>query len=326
MKNLLHHADLRTLLAVRQTSRAFHKSTSEELRGFLHYELLPRFTDHVDAFMDVISRCRAVLGGEIALAYVLRDPEFHPQKLEVYTGDGSFEELVNLFTYGHMISTSVRLLGVAEVPADHGEDRGVHRYAMFSTSKGADIYVYESSTGSPLGPIARTWATALMNFVTDRSFGCAYPRLTFQRQTLVSDRVFDTFAEEDMATITLLHTANFAFGRDISRWIPQHGATGKTFSPADPIYGCRRDLFCCPEQGRYFGDGGSLIGFMRPYGEDLVATQRLGTAPYGLMTAWRLFATQVCGESCLDSDPVLAPGIVSITTIFSNAQLFTHND
>ena len=44
-----------------------------------------------------------------------------------------------------------------------------------------------SSSLSPITPITRSWTSATINYVTETSFGCAYPELTLHRRALVAD-------------------------------------------------------------------------------------------------------------------------------------------
>ena len=55
-----------------------------------------------------------------------------------------------------------------------------------------------------------------------------------------------------------------------------------TYNPADTPYPCLRHWFVCPEQARYFGDEGSLLGFFDWTEEKREQLSAEGQPPFGL--------------------------------------------
>ena len=183
------------------------------------------------------------------------------------------------------------------------------------------IHVYESATTSPCSPISRSWTSALMNFVTEHSFGCAYPRLTYGRQAIVSDLALHTMNPYEASMLATMAGQGFSFGVEPSRWAPYAARLGPHLPPG--VFPCYRDLYICPDQARYFGDRGSLVTYLHPLSDDYRAIRSQAIAPHGPMVIWRLWSSSVCEYGCSHNDEQLPPGVVSVLLLLVDDSVFS---
>ncbi|KAI0698722.1 hypothetical protein C8Q76DRAFT_566175, partial [Earliella scabrosa] len=220
-------------------------------------ELLNAFIPFPRRFLALLMEHKAVIGGEFALSYLLRREDFDAARLDVFVSQRHFEALVGEATHSPFFTPYVRFETMWTLPTMFVYSRAVQRSALFYTSRARQMYIHESLTASPCSPIARTWCTALMNFVTAHTFGCAYPRLTFQRQGIVSDLRIRGLRPEDYQTLGRLAEGDFALAHE-----PTHLFAYAHLALSVPIpgvYRCLRELYICPDQARYFGDSGSMV-------------------------------------------------------------------
>ncbi|KAI0706593.1 hypothetical protein C8Q76DRAFT_800998 [Earliella scabrosa] len=73
----------RTLLAWRTTCKWNYRRGCDAFRRTLR-TMLRRFFPCDQHFLRLLSDCQAVIGGEFALAYLLRDDQVKPARLEVF--------------------------------------------------------------------------------------------------------------------------------------------------------------------------------------------------------------------------------------------------
>ncbi|PIL24448.1 hypothetical protein GSI_14202 [Ganoderma sinense ZZ0214-1] len=72
----------------------------------------------------------------------------------------------------------------------------------------------------------------------------------------------------------------------------------------------------CPSQGRFFGDGGSFVGYFDPLDRGEERCMKANVAPYGSMAVWRVPSTFDCDAGCGDVDEVLETGVTSVPVLF----------
>ncbi|KAI0683477.1 hypothetical protein C8Q76DRAFT_570349, partial [Earliella scabrosa] len=257
-----------------------------------------------------LSDCQAVIGGEFALAYILRDHCVKPTRLEVFVSQTWYNIFVENLDLYPCVCTCLTPLHAADSTPEFRQQRDVRRVSPFITTSGLSLWVYESDSISPTSPISRTFCSALMNFVTEYSFGCAYPRLTFDRKSLLSDLCMDTLSDEDYTVSHRLKTFGFEFAVHPAEW-SDYGDSGADDKTSEP-FPCFRDLYICPDQGRYFGDRGSLVGFMDPLGVDVAIARARGIMPYGHAAVWRMWNGGRCDQLCAVLDDVLHEGVISM--------------
>ena len=188
------------------------------------------------------------------------------------------------------------------------------RLVEYRLHSGLVIIVYESATASACSVIAGMWTSALMNFITEYTFGCAYPRLTLNMRGLLSAPRMNTIGWTEFALISRLRFRGFDCRYSSSLWT-SYGHTGRPSNDL-PSDGCGRTLHLCPHQGRYFGDPGSLVVVVDALSVDPVFLRSRCIPPYGPMAAWRVSADSSCEGSCQDSDPLLPPFALSMVSLF----------
>ncbi|KAI0745208.1 hypothetical protein C8Q76DRAFT_591675, partial [Earliella scabrosa] len=270
---------------------------------------LKSFMSEPEEFLQALTTSGAVIGGEVALAFFLRDATFPTRTLEIFAVDTQFHLLLDFFSYSSSSLIRFALETIALPSVKFSAQRDIARFAVFHTSTQRTIYVYESTTMSPCAPIVRSWTGALMNFVTATSFGCATPRLTLRRRGLVSDLGLSTLTTRDLQIMGRMLQYGFTFGTAASRWTDYRRPDRHT---PPGIVPCMRDLYICPDQGRYFGDGGSLVDFVDPLSPAIHAVHSARLPPFGHMVAWRMWCTVSCSFGCVRHDELLPEGVIAM--------------
>ena len=158
------------------------------------------------------------------------------------------------------------------------------------------------------------WTTALMNFVTAYTMGCAYPRLTFNNRALLSRSRSVAMDWSDRNVQGRLASHGFDSQYRPNGW-PLY-ARGVCSTTRPVISMCGKSLYVCPFQSRFFGDPGSLVIFYGGSSVDLQGLRDLSGAPYGPMVAWRLPSQGICEGSCAGDAAVLPPFSVSMLMQF----------
>lgn len=308
--------DMLSLISWRRTCHTNYAQVRALLRRSLIVSLDPFFR-HPGRFLRILTRYKAVIGGLTAISYVLRDPTVNSSVLEIY---------VSMFWYNAMVySMSIcpyNKATVARITARPSGipftiDRDVVSYTTFYLTNGRRIVVYRSGSVSPCSPLTRTPSTASMNFITEYSFGCAYPTLTLRRRALLSDMRLQAMTPLDRIVMNDLLKIGFSFAVCASAW-PEYPVTPDNFP--EPIqedtHPCFRARHVCPFQGRFFGDSGSLVDLMDPLGLSAVALRPAGIPPFGPMSLWRLHSSFTCANFCDADDDILPDSIVSMPMMF----------
>ncbi|KAI0745185.1 hypothetical protein C8Q76DRAFT_606243 [Earliella scabrosa] len=278
------------------------------------------FVPRPKEFLRILTECHALIGGVFALGFLLRRPGFTVKVLDLFTSDMWFQVLLEYLVYSPFISHHTIFEGIVHSPTAYRRQRCIRRCAHFVTGSGLHILIHESNTLSPCSPIARTWTTVLMNFVTETSFACAYPRLTLQRHGLLADLALDIMAGEDFNSMSFLILQRVRFAMDSTVW-PEYRARRRNFR-LPGIIPCLRDLYLCPDQGRYFGDPGSIMSFIDPLSLTSRAAHARSLPPYGRMVAWRLWSSCACDGGCAQTDKILVNGIVTMPMVLVPNPIF----
>ena len=84
--------DIVSLSAWRLTCIANYHQVCGSLRRYL-MRMLRIFVPCPQLLADVVTDSHAVFGGEVALAFFLRDPAYLPTHLEIYVGHSEFEAM-----------------------------------------------------------------------------------------------------------------------------------------------------------------------------------------------------------------------------------------
>lgn len=302
-----------SLLTWRRTCRGHYAAVSRELRRN-RLDLLTRFLLDPDAFLNQLTLCGGMIVGEAALSYMLRDPDICFVTLEIAIGNTYFLCFTTLIRDLLEDDGSLQAAMLKTVPTDLAEQRNVSRVAEYRLRSGLVIIVYESATASACSVVAGMWTSALMNFVTEYTFGCAYPRLTLNLRGLLSGPRMETIGWTEFALISRLRQRGFDCRYSSSLWT-SYEATGRPSGDL-PLEGCGRMLYICPHQARYFGDPGSLVVVPDTLSVDPVFLRSRCIPPYGPMAAWRVSADSLCDSNCQEADPLLPPFALSMLSLF----------
>ena len=312
--------DMKSLLAWRRVSRAARTHVASAFQTRLR-RLLALFLPATRQLLRTITECRALIGGEVALAFLLRDPDYAPLSMDIFTTDQWFHALVDYLTFSPFISPHLTFHGVTICIRPHRHHREVRRCATFIAQSARIIRIYESTSISAVSPISRSWTSALMNYVTATSFGCAYPELTFNRLALVSEMCLTGMTLEDHRVMGYLRDARFLFAFHPAEWPRYSPVTLPGESLPSGVFPCLRHRYICPDQGRYFGDDGSLVVFMDPSQDTHDTAYLRSEPPYGIMVAWRMWVCGSCARGCAYHDDTLNGGVISMPMLLVNDRI-----
>ncbi|KAI0722564.1 hypothetical protein C8Q76DRAFT_614764 [Earliella scabrosa] len=284
--------------------------------------MLEQFLPSTRELLRIMTECRALIGGVFALAFLLRDAVGPLYTLDIYADDVWFQILVEYLMYSPFIAPYVHFKGTTISCPQHRTRSLIRRESTFSTATYKRIRVRESTTVSACSPISRSWTSALMNFVTETSFGCAYPRLTLNRRGLVSDMYATVLQTEHRQVRRALEHEGFSFASHPAEWADFSAQTLPSPLLPPGLFPCFQHIFLCPDQGRYFGDRGSLVSYLDPLLTDPATAYLRGMPPYGPMAAWRLWVAQCCERGCVLNDPVLHGYVLSSPLVMTNEDAF----
>ena len=303
----------------RSTCRANCQEASRGLRRTLH-DMIQPFVPRPKEFLRILTECHALIGGVFALGFLLRRPGFSVKALDLFTSDMWFQVLLEYLVYSPFVSHHTVFEGIIQSPTAYRRQRCIRRRAHFVTASGLHIYIHESSTLSACSPIARTWTTVLMNFVTETSFACGYPRLTLRSHALLADLALDVMTSEDFSAMSFLILQRIRFALDSTVW-PRYRAWRRNVR-LPGVIPCLRELFICPDQGRYFGDPGSIMSFIDPLSMNSRVASARALPPYGHMVAWRLWSSCICDGGCAQVDKILVSGVVTMPMVLVSNPVF----
>ncbi|KAI0745598.1 hypothetical protein C8Q76DRAFT_789966 [Earliella scabrosa] len=279
--------------------------------------LLRRFVPCTHELLATTTATEAIIRGELALSFMLRADGFTPVRLEVFVGDAQFPALMKILTECPVISSYLFYRNTTAMPATFAHAQDIHRIADFCTTSGHKVVIAESATLTGCSPLSRTWCSGLMNFVTEHLFGCAYPTLTCNKLALVSDLHVPILMGENVLTLARMTDVGFRFGT-MPHHLPLYAHLANSHA-LPGIYTCIRTTFNCPDQGRYFGDKGSVIAFLAPLQRSAAKAKAAGIAPFGWMTIWRLWTSGACHAGCAEQDPVIPPHMQSLLCFADSA-------
>lgn len=316
--SLIRSMDMPTLLVWRITSRRNYEDVCDELRNSLNTLLLDFVPSPTD-LLKLLTRTRALLSGELALCYILRDASIIALSLEIYVGSVWFDTFIDEFgdspaLSGYQVDWSM---------THHAERRITSRFITHSLnvflSNGNSITIHAVSSPSACHAIACSPTSLGITFITEFSFATAYPRLTFDRRAIVC---WDVLAEGDDSELRMyeqLDACGYTFEEDPTVW-PEYSTETRYGSHTTPV-DCVRPLHLCPQQSRYFGDAGSMVCFMDTLSVDVAWLKDRCVPPYGIMAVWRLQSNVLCDARCDEFDDLLAPGI-TVTSIMFETESF----
>ena len=311
--------DIKSLVCWRETCATNYAQSTASLSRTLT-RLVSVFLSHPNALLRLITEFGAVIGGEAALAYIRREVPFRPRSLEIFVGRLEYEPFCRAILSNPDLAPDAILASSSVVGYPLCSQRDIVETLQLRLRSGLSIYLRRSSTLSPLSPITRAYCTALMNFVSPRCFGCAYPRLTLNNRALVCDVGMRNIDYGDSAS----RTAVVGFGIETSvnpaRW-SQYCVWSATPSNEETVTACWRSHFICPGQGRYFGDRGSLVGLVSPLNSGPEESRDIRALLFGSTIVWRLSSSYRCIMRCEGRDRLLPIGVTSHVITFVHDEL-----
>ncbi|KAI1782638.1 hypothetical protein LXA43DRAFT_905165 [Ganoderma leucocontextum] len=185
-----------TVTQWRLTCKLNYQQASTSLRRSL-VNILRAFVPSPHSLLNIVTRHHAVFGGEVALAFMLRDATYVPGHLDIYTSDFEFDAVCDAILDDHCLRELIGYPIYTNNTVFDALCRLVSCTLTICTTQGKIIYIHQSYTSSAVAPISRASCTALSNFVTAFSFGCSHPRLTFQRRALLADLDFSPSAHHE---------------------------------------------------------------------------------------------------------------------------------
>ena len=313
--SIIEAMDMQTLLAWRATNRGNYMNVCKELRGSLE-QLLSDFVPSPAALLLLLTRTHALLSGELAICYILRDASLEPRSLEIFVGSVWFDEFIDSFGTSSELSGYQLDWWLTTHVDRHVETRHVTNSLHIPLSTGGSIIIHAAASTSPCHAIACSPSSLGTTFITEYSFATAYPRLTFSRRAIVCWDLLAEGSPHEQLMYDRLRTNGFSFEEDPTVW-PEYSSEWCS-NYAHPHLACLRSTYLCPQQGRYFGDRGSMVCFMDTLAVDFAMLKDRCIPPYGIMAAWRLPSNLVCYAQCNDFDDLLAPGILVTSIKFEN--------
>lgn len=305
VRQIVAESDMTSLLALRRTCRTFYSHATAVLELDRRHLLLHYVPDAALLWYHLV-QSRAVVGGLAALSFILRDSTILPLSLDIYVSALHGEHLEQMVDHEHRL----RIDDIQTYDDPYNElGPCIDRAVTFQGRNGRFITIHTSISISPLEPIASSPTTALINWVSPYAFACAYPALTLRRRSL---------GEAPFGPEPLLHSIQRQlrdFGFDI-RAEPTAWPDYAHLAPAPRLPGeqsCMREWYVCPCQGRFFGDGGSLVTVFDLFDVDLADLARRRQPPYGHAVAWRLENThRSCDGTCVFEDPFLPEDLYTV--------------
>ena len=305
--------DIRSVCQWRATCRDNYAYAVSSLRRSLTAEI-ETVVPYPHTLLDVVTKHGAVFGGELALSFILRADDYHPSNLEIFSSNFHFDQLCSDIVNAPKLCTTVANHHLLQCTVFDTMRRHIAQTLVVSLTNGSKIYIHRSYTCSPTDPIARSSCTALSNFVTSYGFGISHPTLTLTRRALLADEDIPYMLPNDVIVFNRLLSFKFSLAVSPTAWPEfRRHMDGETLRSAEE---CWRRAYICPKQGRYFGDPGSLVGFLDPLSGDEERCMTKGVAPFGAMVLWRIMSTFECEDGCAYMDEILENGVTSIPVIF----------
>ena len=221
--------DLLSLTIWRLTCKANYAHARSSLRRSLVHLLRP-FVPNPQYLLDLITKHHALLGGELALAFILRDPTYCPTHLDIFTSDFEFDAVCDAIIDEPSVRDTIEGHIYTNNPPMDAIRRLVACTLTIRTTRALTIYVHRSYTTSAAAPITRAPCTALSNFVTAYGFACSHPRLTFARRALLADLDFPHMPAVLHATLDHLLLHRFSLAVSPAAWL-EYRRRDSTVSP-----------------------------------------------------------------------------------------------
>lgn len=209
--------DLLTLTRWRLTCKANYDQSTASLRRSLT-SMLAVFMPKPVAILSHITQYRAVLGGEFALAFLLRDGSLLPTYVDIYSSEFDFGPLCSAILADPSISAVTTNHEYTDVGVVDALRTLITRTLVINTNRGTMIRIHRSYTTSAIAPLTHASSTALSNFVTEYGFGCSHPILTLNRRALIGDQELPYLPIADPEVHDRLMEHNFSIAFSPTAW------------------------------------------------------------------------------------------------------------
>ncbi|KAH9855224.1 hypothetical protein C2E23DRAFT_883187 [Lenzites betulinus] len=261
---VINSCDMTTLLALRRTSVIFSFHITNILASDRD-RLLSHYVPDCHSLKRHLLQARALIGGFSVLSFILRDPSIRPPCLEIFVPASSSELLKRLLCEDTTLLLQLDPSPPTLPPHPSMTLAHITTVTTFNAAHNRFVAIFTSTSETALEPIAASPASAMVNWLSPSAFGCGYPALTLKLQSIVMEP-----SDYDIPLI-LLYADLARHGFQIS-FEPHRFNNWSTRIPPSPIPSqqpCLRRWYLCPDQGRFFGDGGSLVMIIDLLHEDL---------------------------------------------------------
>lgn len=279
MNKLVDNMDMPSMLSWAETCKREYERVQVELEASM-FNIIAPFMNPVRFMQIFLPSPGAIITGEAALAFVLRDHSLLTDTLEVTVGGGGLDGYDAASQAGAVLSTElVHSYGTNERCRMTGASTVLYR-----TKTGRFLRVVTSRTRSAMGNLAYYPNTAMMCYLGEYSFGVVYAFYTLRRLG------FSRFKSpwEDRQERLLDHGFRFDTSpmRLLNPNLPARVNGEEGFM--EETYPCLQGYFACPHQTRYVGDAGTFVGFFRRRQLSLKHLYEHEKPPFGPAAAWGL--------------------------------------
>lgn len=288
--------------------KTYQQSVNSMTRTREHF--IRRFLSRPDELFTSLTKHRGLVGGLVAAAFILRDCSIATSFLEIFL---PFESYTQFLTTLAKTQPDVDTVRSSQHVFESGctRIRNTDMCTKFFVQHGRSILVYRVTSGDTCSGIARSITTASMCFLTEYTYGCAYPAIHLRRFALLSDLRLQYLTDFDTALLNEVLAAGFHFALSPTTW----ARTDLQFNDGleENCHLCFRKWYCCPNQARFFGDQGSLVGHYDPIRDRSFSLRTQAILPYGSLLLWRLFTSFACTGNCDFRDTLLPEQLTTVS-------------
>lgn len=275
--------------------------------------IIRRYVSDPDVILDLLEEFHAVIWGNAALAFFLRDLSVLDKDLDISVGLRDSNALKTV------LQLRIPMQRVWTHPTGPRQGRVVVHCFRLGNRRYLKLHCSPDTT--PTLPIVQSECTVFMNFVSTIGAGCAYPALTLRR-TGMSLPYWFVPRHGVRRRLIILVLKGFRFSRHSRDLLPPTWTPPLTFAPGG---GCLEKVYLCPYQSRYFGDLGSLVFFFDAAHMDLDWLQRSHQPPFGVTTVWRWTVDYTtCNSLCVSGDRYLRTGYGSVPMVVTLMPSFNY--
>ena len=158
--------DLRTLFAWRSCCRRNYLEVADELRTTL-YLLLADFVPSPSTLLSLVTRSRALISGEFAIRYLLRDDALIVPTLDIYVGSVLYHSFIDAFSVNAALSGYQIEWSIATHRSPYTYTRQITQTLEIQLSTGKSINIHASATASACHPICCSPSSVSATFITE---------------------------------------------------------------------------------------------------------------------------------------------------------------